>query len=60
MKCAEGHIYRPKTIRIAFPSEEEEKRFDKYVASQGLKKGAFVYRLIKNFLDKGEASGGHA
>ena len=54
MKGANGHIYKPKTIRVAFPSEEEEERFDGFVKSQGLKKGAFVYRLIKTYLDSSE------
>ena len=51
MKGTNGHIYKPKTLRVAFPSAKEESRFDEYVATQGLKKGAFVYRLIKEFLD---------
>lgn len=51
MKGTSGHIYKSKTMRIAFPSKEEEVRFDSYVAAQGLKKGAFVYRLIKDYLD---------
>ena len=59
MKGTSGHIYKPKTLRIAFPSLEEEKRFDGYVSKQGLKKGAFVYRLIKDYLDTEEKSSSH-
>lgn len=47
MKGASEHKYKAKTVRIPFKTPEEERQFESFIESHGLKKGTYLLTLVR-------------